>query len=145
MELSAGLMFSCCSREERSWQELKFQQVNPAGKHLLRMFWLAALELRRQQQVVPRVSMRRSCAAVCPPVCPPASLDSPLVTGMWGDLLWQCKWTTQLKPLQKFLLFCHFFLGNRTEPLQTTTKLFSLQFDLPAVCKPELYQKNMYF
>lgn len=42
MELSAGLIFSCCSTEETSWQELKFQQVNPARKRLLRMFWLPA-------------------------------------------------------------------------------------------------------
>lgn len=42
VQLSAGFMFSCCPTEETSWQELKFQQVNPVGKHLLRMFWFPA-------------------------------------------------------------------------------------------------------
>lgn len=62
-EPSAGLMFKCCPREETSWQELKFQQVNPVGKCLLRMFWFPALGLRSQQQVLPGVSMRRGRAA----------------------------------------------------------------------------------
>lgn len=89
MELSAGLTFSYCPIEGTSWQELKFQQVNPVRKRLVRMFWFPAPGspgLRSQKQVLPRVSVRRSCGAVCSPVCPPANLNSTLVTAETGSV-----------------------------------------------------------
>ena len=44
-------MFSCCPTEETNGQELKLQQINPAGKRLLSMLRFPALGLRSQQQV----------------------------------------------------------------------------------------------
>lgn len=71
--------------------------------------------------------MRRGRAAAllsCLPTCQPG--QHALVTaetGSVGDLQWQCKWTTQLKPLQKFILFCYFLETGQNHFKQQQTPL----------------------